>query len=118
MKYLDLPAWRAAWWAWREIRRLKRSLPKERIDSITVSRPPNLPNHAGRGVAAVLRRVEHTCLVKALLLQKWHESHGNPSDVIIAVTSPSAGFRAHAWLDGDPPCHDEGFEELMRRRPA
>jgi hypothetical protein len=57
------------------------------------------------------------CLVRARILQAWYLAHGEARDVVIGVTAPSKGFRAHAWLEGDPPCHSEGFEEL-RRQPA
>ena len=50
-----------------------------------------------------------------MISQAWLEAHGESRDIIIGVTRPSSGFRAHAWLDGDPPCHDEGFVELTRR---
>ena len=67
------------------------------------------------GVAAVLRRRPSTCLEQATVLQAWHAAHGRARDLIIGVTAPKEGFRAHAWLDGDPQCHDEGFRELLRR---
>ena len=40
---------------------------------------------------------------------------GGPRELVIGVTSPRNGFRAHAWLEGDPPCHSEGYDELLRR---
>ena len=79
---------------------------------------PNVPDAARRGVVAVLIRGSYTCLVRALVLQAWNQAHGRNRDLIIGVTRPSEGFKAHAWLEGDPPCHDEGFSELTRRAPV
>lgn len=64
---------------------------------------------------AVLRRRSDTCLVRATVRQAWHAAHGVHRDLVIGVTAPGRGFQAHAWLDGDPPCHSEGFHELLRR---
>ena len=118
MNRFDPRALRAALWTWRAGRRVHRDLARSRLDAVEVLSVPAVPTEAGRGVAAVLRRASFTCLERALVLQAWNEAHGHPRDVIIGVTKPSDGFKAHAWLDGDPPCHDEGFEELTRRSPA
>lgn len=109
---------RAALWTWRAARRVHRDLASSSLDDIRVIPVPAVPNEAGRGVAAVLRRTSFTCLERALVLQAWNEAHGRPRDLIIGVTRPSEGFKAHAWLEGEPPCHDEGFKELTRRAPA
>jgi hypothetical protein len=55
------------------------------------------------------------CLVRATVRQAWYAAHGDLRDVVIGVTAPSGGFAAHAWLDGDAPCHSDGFHELLRR---
>jgi hypothetical protein len=55
------------------------------------------------------------CLVRASVRQAWYAAHGDLRDVVIGVTAPSGGFAAHAWLDGDAPCHSDGFHELLRR---
>jgi hypothetical protein len=75
---------------------------------------PRLPSSALRGVNAALRLGRSTCLVRGAVLQAWWLSQGEARDLIIGVTAPSKGFAAHAWLEGDPPCHSEGFEELSR----
>lgn len=118
MNKFDLRNLRAALWTWRAARRVRHDLERRRLDDLTVLPAPRVPDAAGRGVVAVLLRGSYTCLVKALVLQEWHGAHGRHRDVIIGVTRPSEGFKAHAWLDGDPPCHDEGFNELTRRAPA
>ena len=48
-----------------------------------------------------LRRVGESCLVNAIVLQAWETAHGRRRDLVVGVTGPD-GFRAHAWLDGDP----------------
>lgn len=115
MKKIDPPTLRGAWWAWRAASKVRRDLLSVRLDEVQIPAAPKLDARGGRGVGAVLRRGDYTCLVRALVLQAWFKSHGEFRDVIIGVTRPSEGFRAHAWLDGDPPCHDEGFNELTRR---
>ena len=84
------------------------------ITDIVVSRPPQLPAHAGRGVNAVLRRAPSTCLERALVLQRWLAEHGTDKDVVVGVTGRQ-DFRAHAWIDGEEV--DEEFQELTRLTP-
>ena len=78
------------------------------------ARPPPLPAHATRGVNAVLKRTSSTCLERALVLQRWLSEHGTHKDVLVGVTGQK-GFRAHAWLDGEPV--DAEFQELTRLGP-
>jgi hypothetical protein len=58
----------------------------------------------------VLRRLEPSCLERALVLQRWLAAHGEPRVVVIGVTA-AQDFRAHAWLDGEPA---PGFHEIAR----
>lgn len=115
-----LPRWHpatlaAAAWAMLASRRARRG-----YEATTA--PPKLPPGAGwlpagakRGVLAVLARRRERCLVRATVLQGWEAAHGRLGDMVIGVTAPSRGFRAHAWLDGDPPCCSAEFVELTRR---
>lgn len=81
-----------------------------------MTQPPLLPDHALRGVHAVLRRRDATCLERSLVLQKWFLRRGVARDVILGVTSPRTGFAAHAWLDGEP--GEAGtYHELRRLAP-
>jgi hypothetical protein len=80
--------------------------------------PPSLPASAELGVSASLRLRREACLVRALVRQKWLAAHGSSRDLVIGIHEPRKGFKAHAWLEGDPPCHSEGFAELMRRPAA
>jgi hypothetical protein len=52
--------------------------------------------------------------MRALILQAWFAAQGDPREVVIGVTPPSKGFKAHAWIAGEAPCHDENFTELTR----
>jgi hypothetical protein len=111
---LDLARWRAAWWTWRALRAVRGALPSAPVTTLPVRPAPRLPARAVTGVEAVLRRQQHTCLMRAVVLQAWYAGQGEQRAVVIGVTPPSRGFTAHAWIDGEPPCHDAGFTELTR----
>jgi hypothetical protein len=112
---LDVPTTRAATWALLTLHQVRRSLRRGELQEVDVRPPPPLPEHAVRGVHAVLRRRPHTCLERSLLLQRWYAARGDVRDVVIGVTPTVADFGAHAWLDGEP---EQGgpFEELSRIR--
>jgi Transglutaminase-like superfamily len=114
MRRVDLPTLRAAWWARLALHRARRTLRRHGLQKAVVDDPPRLDSSAGRGVFAVLRRAPHTCLERALVLQRWHAAHGNERDVIIAVRGSTDDFAAHAWLDGEPDVDVNAFEELLR----
>jgi hypothetical protein len=42
-----------------------------------------------------------TCLVNSIVVQAWEAAHGRRRDLVIGITGLD-GFRAHAWLEGDP----------------
>ncbi|MGI9120959.1 MAG: lasso peptide biosynthesis protein [Acidimicrobiales bacterium] len=114
------PAWsslRAAWWAHRAAHRTRQHLARGRLDDLVVIAPPALPPADRRWVSALLRIRGDTCLVRSAVLQEWDAAHGWHRDLIIGVTSPTEGFRAHAWLDGEPARLSAGFQELTRRPP-
>ena len=85
------------------------------LENVALDPPPALPDEAIRGVGAVLRRRDDSCLVRALVRQRWHAAHGARRDVVIGIARPNGKFLAHAWLEGDSPCHDEHFVELSQR---
>lgn len=111
---LDIPTLRAAWWAQRALVQARRELRREGIESVAVAPPPSLPAEARRGVLALLRRRECTCLERSLVLQRWHASQGDLREVVIGVAGPTESFRAHAWLEGEPNGDLGRFQELMR----
>lgn len=111
-----LASLRAAWWGFRAIESARR-LPAVDL----VIQPGSLPAvppgvwDGERGLRAALRLRRPNCLVRATVLQSWHAAHGDFRDVVIGVTSPSSGFKAHAWLDGQEFDGGAGFSELTRR---
>jgi Transglutaminase-like superfamily len=115
LRSLDLPTLRAALWAERALRSARRTLKRNGVEGIVVPAPPALPEQAGRGVNALLRRrSSSTCLERALVRQRWLAAHGRPRDVVIAVQAPDEAFQAHAWVDGDPDSQSASFHELLR----
>jgi hypothetical protein len=68
-------------------------------------------------VLGVLRRLGATCLERAVVLQRWHAGRHTRRILVIGVTPPSSGFRAHAWLDGDNDAAHDAMVEILRRPP-
>jgi hypothetical protein len=95
-----IAALRAAWWTDRALRRARADLRDGELRDVALPAPPRLPEHAERGVYALLRRREHSCLERSLVLQRWLAAHGDARDVVIGTTGVE-GFAAHAWLEGD-----------------
>jgi Transglutaminase-like superfamily len=117
LRSLDVPTLRAAWWTHRALRKVRADLQAKGLDYEPAPAPPTVPDHARRGVLAVLRRQSSTCLERALVLQRWHAAQGHDRDVVIAVKGPTVDFAAHAWLDGEPDGDVTRFSELMRLPP-
>jgi Transglutaminase-like superfamily len=93
---------RAAWWAIRTARRTRIALAARGLGAaLTPPAPPPLPVEAERGVRGALRRRHESCLVNSIVLQAWEAAHGRRRDLVVGITAPD-GFRAHAWLQGDP----------------
>ncbi|HUP72466.1 MAG TPA: lasso peptide biosynthesis B2 protein [Acidimicrobiales bacterium] len=109
---------RAAWWAYRSVRRARRELRDSGVRA-RIAPPPKLPWGAGRGVNAVLRRQEPTCLERSLVMQAWLAAQGEAYDVIVGVTRTATGIDAHAWVDlaRDSP-NSAKYEELVRLPPT
>jgi len=114
VRRVDLPTLRAAVWAWRSLRRAERDLARNGLEGAHVAPPPALPASARRGVLAILRRRPSTCLERALVLQRWLAARDDRRTVVIGVTAPGPGFRAHAWLEGE---HAPEFHEVARVPP-
>jgi hypothetical protein len=107
---------RAAWWALRAASATRRGLARGGLDdALPAPPPPALPAEAERGVRAALRRRGHTCVVDSIVLQRWYAAHGKSRDLVVGVIGRGEDFRAHAWLEGDPPHSDGPFQELLRR---
>ena len=107
-------ALRAGWWTFRSLRRVRSQLRAGRLEDVALAPPPRLGAGAQRGFEAVLRRSTATCLERSLVRQTWLAARGETRDLVIGVTAPAAGFRAHAWLEGES---DGEFDELLRLSP-
>lgn len=104
---------RAAGWAGRAWRRVRRELRHRRLADVVLPVPPPHGPARGRGsVRAVLRLVRASCLEDALVLQRWDAAGGRPRDVVVGVSRSGGCTSAHAWLDGDDPRGD--FVEIHR----
>jgi len=114
---LDPANLRVALWTLRAGRHARRELSARGVNFVALPTAPTLPDAARRVVTATLARTGASCLERAAVLQAWDQAHGHGRDLVVGVTKPSAGFRAHAWLDGDGPCHAEAFTELLRLPP-
>ena len=68
--------------------------------------------YSGRAARLTLACCRSTCLETALVRQAQAAGAGVAVDVVVGVTAPASGFRAHAWLDGDRV--DPQFAELWR----
>lgn len=114
MRRVDLTTLRAAVWAQVALIRARRALRRGGLEDVAISVPPRLPGTARRGVLAVLRRQPHTCLERALVLQRWEAAYGNARDVVIGVAREGGDFTAHAWLAGDSDNDESTYHELLR----
>jgi hypothetical protein len=103
---------RAAWWTERALRRAHADLRDGALRSVALPEPPR---GGERGVRAMLRRRDPSCLERSLVLQRWLAAHGDPRDVVIGTTG-AAGFEAHAWLDGEE-AGVARFTEITRLPP-
>jgi hypothetical protein len=110
----DVSGLRAALWAVRAARRAPSSITRAGVEAPSIPPPPRVGASGERAVLTVLRCRHYTCLERALVRQAWDAAQGVRRELIIGVTSPSRGFSAHAWLEGDAPSDHEGFVELAR----
>ncbi len=82
-------------------------------EGVQIVAPPTVRGQARAAVAAALEARHATCIERSLILQRFDAASGRQRALIIGVTSPAAGFEAHAWLEGD--AHpDRGLREVIR----
>jgi hypothetical protein len=106
-----------ALWATLAARLVRRRLKRSGVNA-TVPRPPRLGRGAERGVMGALRRLEPTCLERALVEQAWLASQGVMRDVVIGVPPEGIGKEpAHAWVDGRDARSPSRYVELHRLAP-
>ena len=110
-----------SWWTLRTWWRIHRQLARaaRRIGSFrTCAESPRRGRaysgqaYSGRAARLTLACCRSTCLETALVRQARAAGAGVAVDVVVGVTAPASGFRAHAWLDGDRV--DPQFAELWR----
>ena len=112
---------RSALWTLRAHALARRELRRAGIERTPpLPPPPSLPPAAIRGVLAVLRRRNASCLERSIVLQRWFASQGRPLELVIGVNSSGETFGAHAWLEGENPPHgqDESEYQEIHRLPA
>ena len=105
----------AAMWTVAAIRSARRQLRGGPVESVVLPPPPQQALGRHRVLLLVLRASRSTCLTSATVRQAWWAAHGRPRDLVVGVTAPKAGFKAHAWLEGDPESRSDEFVELLRR---
>lgn len=108
---------RAGVWAAKAVRSARRQLKTgAEINQVRLEAVPKLSSEAEGGVRQITRRLDATCLERAVVLQRWHAAHGRKKALVVGVTPPSSGFRAHAWLEGEDQS-ERGFVEFLRYDP-
>ena len=111
---------RVTWWAFRAMMVARYHVIRNHpLESVRLPRTPRwTPVEEESTVLSVIDRFKISCLTRTFVRQAWYTGHGNPRDLMIGVRSPSNGFEAHAWLEGDPSTEYEGFEVLAKRPPV
>lgn len=112
---------RAGWWAVRATGIARSQIRRAGVEALDVPPAPMTPAEAKGLARLAVCTLARNCLVQAAVRQAWYAGQGVSVDLVVGVTPPSDGFRAHAWLAIDPPDTFEGYEELLRRpsrRPA
>lgn len=108
---------RTIWWAFRAGHRARCQLGDGNLGDLSLAAPPQVHGSCRRWVEATLLARNDSCLVRSAVLQAWDAARGERRDLIIGVTSPSEGFQAHAWLEGDGEGTELDFVELTRWSP-
>lgn len=111
----DLDTLAVARWTWRAHRSSREQLrTDDGLRTLQLPPPPFVRPVDRAATQLVLRARRATCLEKAVTLQRFDAAAGRPRTLVVGVTSPRAGFRAHAWLDGDPQS-DPDLQEILRQ---
>jgi Uncharacterised nucleotidyltransferase/Transglutaminase-like superfamily len=109
-----------SWWTlqtwWRVHRRLARGPRGSGAPPVAMAAAWSQAAYSWRAAHLVLACCRSTCLETALVRQTRAAGAGVERDVVVGVTAPAGGFRAHAWLDGDRV--DPQFVELWRYPPV
>ena len=103
-------------WAARAVGPARRQMRRNATEPLELPTPPRAAAFAEVGILAVLRLSGDKCLMSSSLRQAWLHEQGVDRDMVIGVAGGTRDFRAHAWLEGDPPGTWRGYEEIARRR--
>lgn len=115
MRSADRDSLRVAGWSWRAHRSGREQLrADDGLRTLQLPPPPFVRPGDRAAAQLVLRARKATCLEKAVVLQRFDAAAGRPRAVVVGVSSPLTGFRAHAWLDGDRQS-DAALQEIHRR---
>jgi Coenzyme PQQ synthesis protein D (PqqD)/Transglutaminase-like superfamily len=104
----------AAAWATRVRFKVGRELRRTRVDELELPLAPRLGLQATRGVRVALFLTKATCLERSLVFQSWYAAHDIARDVVIGVSLPKRGFRAHAWLEEPGQLTEHEYTEITR----
>lgn len=113
---LDPGTVRTAGWALLALRSARHQLRHRALREVDLGAPAAVRAKDRRAAVATLRVAGASCLERSLVLQRFDAAAGCPRDLIIGVTAPESGFRAHAWLAGEE-LLDGSFQEITRHRP-
>jgi hypothetical protein len=113
LRHVDVLAVRSALWTLRTRADSAKQLRFGGLPGVRLTAPPSLRPKDRRVVVSLLRALGASCLERSLVLQRFDAATGMARTVIIGVTSPGRGFRAHAWLAGEPQ-RDGDFREIVR----
>ena len=105
-------------WAMASRVRARRFVHVSGLRGLALTPAPPLGLEHARIVGRVLAVTRATCLVRSAVLQRWLADNGQPVDLVVGVTPPSRGFKAHAWLDLEAERHNlQSFSVIARVAP-
>ncbi len=112
------PRVRAGLWTARAIVVARSQVRRREVPDISLPAPPRVGERGNGAVIGVVSGLRCRCLVRSLVVQRWHAGNGVRRDLFVGVTAPSRGFEAHAWLEDEEQPDTKTFTTLLRRSPT
>ncbi len=112
------PRARAGAWTARAVVAAGVQVRRRAVPDISLPAPPRVGDRGEGAVVGVVSVLRCQCLVRSLVLQRWHAGNGVRRDLFVGVTAPGRGFEAHAWLDDEEQPGATRFTTLLRRSPT